>query len=60
MIEARVNMGKVLEMGPPCDKGMNLGKLTGMGFTSIMFNNADGMEFVIYDRKWVISTRKFP
>lgn len=58
MIEARVSLGKVLNMDRTCFTGMTSQKIHSLTFDTIKFNPGDGDEYVIYDTTQVMSTRQ--
>jgi len=59
IIEAKVNLGRVLQMPASCDQRMNGRKLHRMGFNSIYFDPGDGPEVVVYSNHRVLSTRPY-
>lgn len=51
VIRAKVDMGKIKEMGKTCDSSMTGEKLKAMGYDSIRFNDGagTGYQYVVYD-----------
>lgn len=59
IIEATVDIGKVLQMTAACDRNMTGATLTEMGYDSIKFNPGDGDEYIVYSNDRVVSTKKY-
>jgi len=59
IIEATVDVGKVLHMPKTCDRSMTGEKLQGMHYDSITFNPGDGDEYIVYSNTRVLSTKKY-
>lgn len=57
IIEATVDVGRVLNMLPECDQNMTAAILASEGYDSISFNPGDGDEVVLYDSSRVLSMR---
>lgn len=73
IIEAHVDLGRVLTLGPFCDKHLNLHRLHQRGYNSITFDRGGHyecknypkgtqqcQEYVIYDTKQVVSMKGIP
>lgn len=58
MIEAKVNVGKVLHEGKDCGH-VDGPKVTGEGYDTVTFNPGDGDEYVIYSADRVVSTKEY-
>mmetsp|Transcript_11497 Transcript_11497/g.23823 ORF Transcript_11497/g.23823 Transcript_11497/m.23823 type:complete len:304 (-) Transcript_11497:351-1262(-) len=59
IIEARVNVGRVLHMSKTCDRSMTGQKLWSQHYDSITFNPGDGEEYVVYSKDRVVSMKKY-
>mmetsp|Transcript_48470 Transcript_48470/g.127982 ORF Transcript_48470/g.127982 Transcript_48470/m.127982 type:complete len:269 (+) Transcript_48470:95-901(+) len=59
LLEVYVDLGKVLQLGPQCDKSMTGAKLAAMGYNSITFNPGDGNEYIIYDTSRVLGSKVY-
>lgn len=68
IIEAVVNLGRILHEGPYCDRSMNEHKLKAMGYDSITLDRgriaeckylAHCYEYVIYDRNQIVSMKGY-
>jgi len=59
IIEAQVDVGKVLHMSKTCDRSMTGQKLQSMNYDSITFNPGDGDEYIIYSSDRVLSMKQY-
>jgi len=59
IIEAIVDVGKVLHMTETCDRSMTGQTLASEGYDSVAFNPGDGDEYIIYSNDRVLSTKEY-
>jgi len=59
ILVARVDLGKMLMLGPKCDWTMTKEKLDARGYDSVVFNPINGNEYAIFDKRRILSVKKF-
>jgi len=59
IIEAQVDVGRVLHMSKTCDRSMTGEKLKNRNYDSVTFNPGDGDEYIVYSNSRVLSTKKY-
>jgi len=58
LLQVKVDVGKVKNMPPTCDLHMTKDKLYATKHSSIRFNPGDGIEYVIFDPRQVLSVKQ--
>lgn len=59
IIEAKVDIGKTLQLSSECDRFMTDEKLKKMGYDSISFNPGVGVEVIVCSCDLVVSTNEY-
>jgi len=59
LIEAKVDVGHVLQMNSTCDRQMSGTKLWAQHYDSIRFDPGDGEEYVVYESNRVVSMKAY-